>query len=192
MFYSKIIRRGLLASFAAVAMSASAMAQSTILIVDQNRVLRDSEVGKHIKRQLESIGKSMESEMKASTQPLTSERDRLVNELKTMDASAMQTRPDLQKRAQDLMQKGQKQQVEAAYKQRELQITEGKALKQVNDRLAKILETIVAERGADIILDRGVVIYGGKTADVTDTVLSRLNSQMRTVTVARERLPRKQ
>jgi len=192
MSYSKLIRRGLLAGFAAVAMSATAMAQSTILIVDQNRVLRDSEVGKHIKRQLESIGKSMESEMKASTQPLTSERDRLVNELKTMDAAAMQSRPDLQKRAQDLMQKGQKQQVEAAYKQREMQVTEAKALQKVNERLAKILETIVAERGADIILDRSVVIYGGKTADVTDTVLSRLNSQMRTVTVARERLPRKQ
>lgn len=191
MSYTKLIRRSLLAGFAAVAMSATAMAQSTILIVDQNRVLRDSEVGKHIKRQLESIGKSMESEMKASTQPLTSERDRLVNELKTMDASALQSRPDLQKRAQDLQQKGQKQQVEAAYKQREIQITEAKALKQVNERLAKILETIVAERGADIILDRSVVIYGGKTADVTDTVLSRLNSQMRTVTVARERLPRK-
>ena len=181
-----------MAGFAAVAMSASAMAQSTILIVDQAKVLRESEVGKHIKRQLESIGKSMESEMKASTQPLTSERDRLVNELKTMDASALQSRPDLQKRAQDLQVKGQKQQVEAAYKQREMQITEAKALKKVNERLAKILEAIVAERGADIILDRSVVIYSGKTADVTDTVLSRLNSQMRTVTVSRERLPRKQ
>lgn len=192
MSYSKIIRRTLMAGFAAVAMSASAMAQSTILIVDQAKVLRESEVGKHIKRQLESIGKSMESEMKASTQPLTSERDRLVNELKTMDASALQSRPDLQKRAQDLQVKGQKQQVEAAYKQREMQITEAKALKKVNERLAKILEAIVAERGADIILDRSVVIYSGKTADVTDTVLSRLNSQMRTVTVSRERLPRKQ
>lgn len=176
---------------AIIALSGTAYAQSTILIVDQNRVLRDSTVGKHVKRQIESIGKSMEAEMKSQASPLTSERDRLVNELKTMDKSALASRPDLQKRAQDLMQKGQKQQIEAQYKQRELAITEQKALKKINDQLAKILEKIVAERKADIILDRSVVIYSGKTADVTDTVLSRLNSQMRTVTVTRERLPRK-
>lgn len=186
------IRRSMVAAIALFAMSATAMAQSTILVVDQSRVLRDSAVGKHIKVQLESIGKSMESELKASVQPLTSERDRLVGELQNMDAKALESRPDLQQRAQDLVQKGQKQQVEAAYKQREMAITEQKALKQVNDRLATILEALVKERGADIVLDRSVVIYSGQAADITDTVISRLNSQMRTVSVVRERLPRKQ
>jgi len=192
MSFKTAFTRVVIGAAATLVMSASAFAQSTILIVDQGRVIRDSEVGKHIARQLESIGKSMESEMKASTAPLTSERDRLVAELKNMDASAVQSRPDLQQRAKDLVTKGQKQQLEAAYKQRELAITEQKALKQVNEKLAKILEAIVAERGADIILDRSLVIYGGKTADVTDTVVSRLNSQLRTVTVTRERLPRTQ
>jgi len=192
MSFKTAFTRVAIGAAATLVISASAFAQSTILIVDQGRVIRDSEVGKHIARQLESIGKSMESEMKASTAPLTSERDRLVAELKNMDASAVQSRPDLQQRAKDLVTKGQKQQLEAAYKQRELTITEQKALKQVNEKLAKILEAIVAERGADIILDRSLVIYGGKTADVTDTVVSRLNSQLRTVTVTRERLPRTQ
>ncbi len=191
MSIQKTIGRLAFGAFAIIAMSSTAMAQSTILIVDQNRVLRDSEVGKHIKRQMESIGKSMEAELKASSSPLTSERDRLMAELKSMDADALKSRPDLQKRAQDLVQKGQKTQVEAKYKQAELQITEQKALKQVNQRLAKILEKLVAERGADVILDRSLVIYGGKTSDVTDTVLSRLNAEMRTVSVVRERLPRK-
>lgn len=186
----KILRRtftGLAVSFAFTAM---AFAQSTILVVDQGRVLRDSSVGKHISAQIESIGKSMESELKASASPIQSERDRLMTELKSMDAAALQSRPDLQKRAQDLMEKGQKTQVEAAYKQRELQVTEAKAMKQVNEKLATILEAVVAERKADIILDRSLVIYGGKSTDITDTVISRLNSQMRTVSVVRERLPR--
>ena len=179
---------GVAASFA---FSAVAFAQSTILVVDQNRVLRESAVGKHVATQIQSIGKTMESEMKAKATPIQSERDRLVAELKNMDQSALQSRPDLQKRAQDLVEKGQKTQVEAAYMQRELQITEAKAMKKVNERLAKILEKLVAERGADIILDRSLVIYGGKTSDITDTVVSRLNNEMRTVSVVRERLPRK-
>ena len=61
----------------------------------------------------------------------------------------------------------------------------------VNESLATILEAIVAERNADVILDRSLVIYGGKSTDITETVISRLNSKIRTVSVVRERLPRK-
>ena len=187
----KIIRRTFMGALASLALSSAAFAQSTILVVDQGRVIRESSVGKHIAAQIKSIGSSMESELKASATPIQSDRDRLMNELKNMDAAALQSRPDLKKRAQDLMEKGQKTQVEAAYKQRELQVTEAKAMKQVNEKLAKILEAVVAERNADVILDRSLVIYGGKSTDITDTVISRLNSQMRTVSVVRERLPRK-
>ena len=185
------IRRALIGAVASFAFASVAFAQSTILVVDQGRVLRDSSVGKHIAKQVETIGKSMQSELTATASPIKSDRDRLMAELKSMDAAALKGRPDLQKRAQDLMVKGKKTQMEAAYKQRELQITEAKAMKQVNEKLAKILEKVVAERGADIILDRSLVIYGGKSTDITDTVISRLNSQMRTVSVIRERLPRK-
>ena len=189
--FNKIMRIAVVSTMAIFAMSANAFAQSTILVVDQARVLRESEVGKHITRQLESIAKSMDSEVKASTSPIKSERDRLVAELKSMDAAAIQSRPDLKTRANTLVEKQQKAQVDVAYKQRELAITEQKALKKVNDQLATILEAIVAERNADVVLDRSLVIYG-QPADITDTVISRLNSQMRTVSVVRERLPRTQ
>jgi outer membrane protein len=191
MSLTKTLRGAAIGVVASLAFAGSALAQSTILVVDQGRVIRESSVGKHIAAQMKSIGASMESELKASATPIQSERDRLMAELKNMDAAALKSRPDLQKRAQDLMEKGQKTQVEAAYKQRELQVTEAKAMKQVNEKLAKILEAVVAERNADVILDRSLVIYGGKSTDITDTVISRLNSQMRTVSVVRERLPRK-
>ncbi len=176
--------------FLSLVFAASAQAQTTILVVDQNRVMRESNVGKHLQRQIESIGKSMENEMKSSTQPLVSERDRLVTELKNIGADGLKNRPDLKQRAISLQEKGSKQQMEAAYKQRELQITEQKAVKKVNDQLGTILKQIVQERNADVILDRSLVIYSGDSADITDTVISRLNSKMSTVSVVRERLPR--
>ncbi len=189
MLNSKLFSRLLLTFMASLVFAAPAMAQSTILIIDQKRIMRESEVGKHINRQLDSIAKTMESEIKATAQPYASERERLVNELNAIGQEGLKTRPDLQKKAQDLVAKGQKAQNEAAYKQRELQVTEAKALQAVNTKLAEILKTIVAERNADVVLERSVVIYGDG-ADVTDTVISRLNSQMRTVTVTRERIPR--
>jgi outer membrane protein len=171
--------------------SGAAMAQTTILIVDQNKVLRDSEVGKHVQRQIESIGKQMDSELKAQVTPLVSERDKLLTELKSMSADALKSRPDLQQRAVSLQEKGEKSKLEAAYKQKELQITEQKAISKINEKLSVVLKTIVKERKADLILDRSLVIYNGKSVDITDDVISRLNSQMKTVAVTRERLPRK-
>ena len=189
MYKIKFIRQFILAFIASLAFAGVAAAQSTILVIDQQRIMRESEVGKHINRQLESIAKTMQSELKATAQPYESERTRLISELNAIGESGLQSRPDLQKKALDLRAKGQKAQTEAAYKQRELQITESKALQQMNNKLAEILKAVVTERNADVVIERSVVIYGDG-ADVTDTVISRLNSQLRTVSVTRERLPR--
>jgi len=188
---SNIYKSLAVAILAVIVFSSAAMAQTTILVVDQARVLRDSDAGKHVQRQMKSIATQMDAEIKAQVQPLASERDNLVAELKNMSMEALKTRPDLQQRAQDLQTKGQKSQVEAAYKQKELEVTRQKALNKINAKLEAILEAIVKERNADVILDRSLVIYSGKTADITDVVISRLNAQMRTVSVVRERIPRK-
>lgn len=175
---------------ASIVFSANAMAQSTVLVVDQSRVIRNSDVGKHIQRQLESIAKQMGTELQSQLNPLATERDKLMNELKNMSVDALKSRPDLQKRAQSLREKVENSKREEAYKQRELQVTEKKALAKVNDKLMTILDTIVKERNADVLLDRSLVIYTSPSNDITDTVISRMNSQMRTVSVIRERLPR--
>ena len=76
------------------------------------------------------------------------------------------------------------------YKQNELKLTESKAIEKVNVHLREVLKAVVEERNADVVLERSLVIYGDP-ADVTDTVISRLNSKVKTVPVTRERLPRK-
>lgn len=181
--------RTIIAAAAALLVTASAFAQSTILVVDQGRILRESEVGKHINRQLESIAKTMESELKSAVSPLEAEGKTLQAEIQALGQANLATRPDLQSRLQNFAGKSKTQQVEAVIKQRELQQTERVAFAKVSQQLEGILKVVVAERNADVVIDRSAVIYG-KPADVTDLVLSRLNSQMRTVQVTRERLPR--
>ena len=190
MSLTKNFLRVMLGLTAAVLFSASALAQSTILVVDTGRVLRDSEVGKHIKRQLETIGKSMESEAKAKASPLESKGKSLEAQLKGKTMASLQSDTALQAQIQSFKKDQQAVQVDLAYKQKEMQLTEGKAVQKVQERLRVILKAIVAERNADVVLERSLVIYGDPV-DVTDTVISRLNSQMKTVPVTRERLPRK-
>ena len=175
---------------AAVLLSATALAQSTILVVDTGRVLRDSDVGKHIARQLETIGKSMEAEAKAKASPLESKSKSLEAQLKGQTAQTLQTNTALQQQIRSFREDQQKVAIDVQYKQQEMKITEAKAVQKVQERLRVILKAIVAERNADVVLERSLVIYGDPV-DVTDTVISRLNSQMKTVPVTRERLPRK-
>jgi len=157
-----------IAGFAlAIAFAGTSFAQSTILVVDTQKVLKDSIVGQHVARQLETIYTSASSEIKAKLSPLETKA-------KSLQAQADQ----------------QKLQVEQYYTQQELKITEAKALGQVSKRLKVIIDQIAKERNADVVLEKSLVIYGGP-ADVTDIVISRLNSQLTTVPVTRERLPRK-
>ena len=186
----KFIRATLFGAALSLCFTSLAYAQgSTILVVDTKRVLTESEVGKHIARQLESIGKSMESEAKAKASPLESKGKSLEAQLKGATRASLQADTALQQQIKTFREDQQKVAIDVQYKQRELQITEAKAVQKVNERLRTILKTIVTERNADVVLERSLVIYG-EPADVTDTVIQRLNSQMRTVAVTRERLPR--
>ena len=185
LFFSRLA----IAVLATVLIAGAANAQ-TVIVIDGQKVLRESDVGKHVRRQLESIKSQMESEAKSSSTPLISERDSLMAQLKNMDMATLKSRPDLTKRAQDLQVKGQKQGVEMRYKQQELLVTEQKAFVKVAEKVDSIIKQLAAEKNASVVLDKSSTIFTAGSVDMTSTVLSRLNSQMKTTSVVRERLPR--
>ena len=175
----------------AAAFAGTSFAQSTILVVDTQKVLKDSIVGQHVARQLETIYTSAGSEMKAKRSPLESKAKSLQAQIKNKGSvEALRSDASLQAQAKSFQEDQQKLQVEQYYTERELKITEAKAVNQINKRLGVIINNIAKERNADVVLEKSLVIYGGP-ADVTDLVITRLNSQMKTVSVSRERLPRK-
>ena len=175
----------------AVAFAGVSFAQSTILVVDTQKVLKESIVGKHVARQLETIYTSASSEMKAKRSPLETKAKSLQAQVKTKaSVEALRADTGLQAQARSLQVDQQKLQIEERYTAQELKITEAKALGLVSKRLQTIIDQIAQERNADVVLEKSLVIYGGP-ADVTDVVISRLNSQLTTVPVTRERLPRK-
>ena len=175
----------------AIAFSTASHAQSTILVVDTGRVIKESIVGQHVARQLETIYTSANSEIKAKRSPLESKVKSLQSQIQSKGSiEAVRTDTALRAQAQALQTDQQKLKLEEYYTANELKITEEKALRQVSQRMKIIIDQIAKERNADVVLEKSLVIYGGP-ADVTDTVISRLNSQLTTVPVTRERLPRK-
>lgn len=177
---------------AATAMTtATAFAQSVVLVVDTAKIYTDSAVGQHIERQIATMANSTMTQLEAKQTPLQTRGKSLITQMdgKTREqiASDAALVSELQKQQKDEMQLQQ----EAAIAQREIQVAKIKAVQLVDAKVSSIIQKIVTERNADIVLDRANVIYGAP-ADITTDVISRLNAEMTTVPVVREKLPLQQ
>lgn len=182
------------ASFAlgiALALSASALAQGQphpaapaqgipaprILVIDRQALLRASNVGQDIARQVQGFTKSAEAELKGEGEGLRREEHDLQQQVAILA-------PDV--RAQKIKAFEAKQ---AAFQQRvqqkQNQIRYGVALaqRQVETVAGPIVQAIMQERGANLLLDRQAVVIGAPGLDVTKVAIDRLNQKLPSVKV---------
>lgn len=181
----KAVAGGAIALFA----TATTFAQSTVLVVDTAKVYADSQVGQHIERQMTSMATTTKSQLEAQGMPLQTRGKSLMTQMDGKTREQISGNPTLVSQLQQQQKDEQKLQQDAAIAQRELQIAKLKAVQLVDAKVSSIIKKIVEERNADIVIDRANVIYGAP-ADITTDVLTRLNAQMKTVPVTREKLPR--
>lgn len=148
-----------------------------IIVVDRAAILRGSSVGQDIVRQVQAYTTTAEKEFKA-------EQDALQKESQTLQQQVAILAPDV--RAQKIKAFQAK---EAAFKQkvetRQSLIQGGvlKARQQVESALGPILQGIMQERGANILLDRAAIVLGMVDIDVTQLTIQRLNQKLPTVKV---------
>jgi outer membrane protein len=64
-----------------------------------------------------------------------------------------------------------------------------KARQQVEQALGPILQAIMTERGANLLLDRNAVVLGTVDVDITSVAITRLNQKMPAVKVVPTPLP---
>ena len=174
---------------AVIAMAAPANAQTNVLIMNEERIVAESQVGQHIATRMQAIRAEMDGELQALLTPIQEESDRLNAETASLTPEAIQARPDLMQRIQAL--NAQAQQAEALRQRlaQELQTTQRQAMRPVLEALQAVLQEVVAERGAQILIDRSAVVYADPAIDVSDSVIERLNQRLPTTAVNRVRLP---
>ena len=191
----KIIRLAVFAIAASFAMASAALAQSNILVVDTNKVIFESDVGKYAEAQLKSIGQTMTSELKSQMSPLKAKEDTLNTALagKTSMAEIQQTlqaRPDLQQAVKDLKVGEVKMAQEQKIKSVEMTRTQQKTYGAIAEKVQEIIDRVALQRGADIVVDINSTLYASSAVNITDTVMSQINAEMKTVSVQWERIPR--
>jgi outer membrane protein len=180
----------LLAGSFLLALSISVQASATtVLVMDTDRVLNTSAVGTHIRERLTAIGEEITTELtteetsvRTEVEAFNTETADKTEEQIAADEALSSRRAELQNR---VIQLGVSQQV----KERELAATRNAALEPVHAALQAVLEEVVAEKSADVLVERSLLIYVGEGADITDEVIEKLNARMTEVPVERVRLP---
>jgi outer membrane protein len=162
---------------------------TTVLVLDTERVLNTSAVGQHIRERLTAIGEEIGAELEGEEASVRTDVEAFNNETAgrseeeiAADTALAGRREALQGRVIDL---GVSEQV----KQRELTATRNAALEPVHTALQELLQQVVEEKNADILIERNLLIYVGEGTDITNEVIEQLNQRMSTVEVERVRLP---
>jgi Skp family chaperone for outer membrane proteins len=162
---------------APAAAATGAVPAPKIIVVDRQAILRGSSVGQDIVRQVNGYTQQAEREFKAQQQSLQKESQTLQQQVAILapDVRAQKIR------AFQAKETAFKQKVEA----RQALIQGGviKARQQVEAALGPILQGIMQQRGANILLDRAAIVLGMVDIDVTQLTIQRLNQKLPTVKV---------
>lgn len=166
---------------AAAQEAAAPAAQNTpapkILVIDRTAILRASKVGQDIARQVKGYTDAAEKEFKG-------ESDSLKNEGQALQQQLAILAPDV-KRKKIAAFEGKQASFQRRVQLRQEQIQGGvmNARQQVERALGPILQGIMAERGANLLLDRSAIVLGTVDVDVTGLAVDRLNKKMPMVKV---------
>ncbi len=184
----------LLAAFAlavtSVMAAAPAMAQGTkIIVVDQTRVLRESQAGKDIASKIKTIEGQMQRELEPTANSLETMGKSLEAKTANMTPEAMRADESVKSEARNFRTKLADLSKEREKRATELAMTERKASIAFSQALGPVLQQVMQEEQADIMMSASDVMIAGGSTDVTDKVIEKLNASTSSIAVTRERLP---
>ncbi|MFH1518805.1 MAG: OmpH family outer membrane protein [Pseudomonadota bacterium] len=184
-----LVALSLMVTGAAVAVPAAVAQGTTVVMIDEGRLLTESKAGKDIQTKLSSLETQMKNELEPTRATLETDGKALQTKIegKTREAVAADTAlvaqlTAYQKRANEFAQKRQ-------IVSQEFQLTERKALVDFNRAIEPALMEVVNEKKAQVVMSKGQVIYSADTVDVTGLVISKLDAKTPTIAVTRQRVP---
>lgn len=174
------------ASLAAVPQAAFAQAaQSAIIVVDMDRVGADSAAGKGAQTQLKAKLDGVQNRAKTLGDQFRTEAENLQKARASMAQDAFQAKvKDLQAReasaSNELRNREQDYARSLAY-----------VRKQIFDAVNPIIQQLMRERGAQVVITRDATLATVASIDVTNEVITRLNAKLPSVSITPPAAPAK-
>lgn len=155
-----------------------------ILVIDRTAILRGSKVGENIAKQVKAYTEAAEKEFKGESNSLKAEGQKLQQQLAILAPNVKKQKIAAFEKRQSAFQK------KVQERQDEIQGGVVQARQEVEKALGPILQGIMSERGANLLMDRSAIVLGTVDIDVTALAIDRLNKKMSTVKVSLVKPPK--
>jgi outer membrane protein len=165
------------------AAATSAVQSPRIVVIDRQQLLQRSAAGKDIFTQTQTLSKQLETQLRTEEGQLQTEATQLQQQMAIMAADVRA------QKEKDFNSKQQAFQTKVQQRQAQIQASFNQAARQVEVALDPILQAIMKERGANMVLDRSAVIVATSDVDVTSLALQRLDRALPRVKVDLAPLP---
>jgi outer membrane protein len=157
-----------------MAFAQAAAAPTSIIVVDMDRVGAESAAGKSGQTQLKAKVDSLQARGKSLADQLRSEEETL---LKARQANTMAPEA-FQAKVKDLQTKQNNARTELGNRENELQRSQAAVRQQIFNAVGPIIQAVMRERSASIVLTRDAALAVAPTLDVTAEVIRRLDAAL--------------
>jgi outer membrane protein len=178
-----MMKKTLLGALLVVAASVTALAANPpppppqkILLIDRQAILRFSKVGQDVARQIETMGNQAKGEIAGQQKALQAEAQQLQQQIAILAADAKA------KKVQAFEAKQAGMQAAAQRKEQAIQGGFMTAQQTIAKTLEPILQNLMQQRGANMILDKNALVYASPQAvqafDITQPAIEQLNQKL--------------
>ncbi|HET7084903.1 MAG TPA: OmpH family outer membrane protein [Rhizomicrobium sp.] len=147
--------------------------QAKIVVIDRGAIMQFSKVGQDIAKQMQAYANQAKNDLSAQGKALQAEE-------RTLQQQVAILAPDVkQKRIDAFRAKEQALQGAAQRKDEQLKAAFAQARGAMEQSLGPILQQLVKERGANLVLDKQAVVFANANGfDITGDAINRLNQKL--------------
>lgn len=168
---------------------AAPVSMAQIVVIDSAKIFVDSKAGKDLTAKVNQIGKSMETELTPEKTSLEAEKNALVAKTQGKTREQISSDQALVAQTNAYARKANTFIAKTDKRSRELAATERTALRIFAQKMREATETIRAQKGAKLVLDKSNVYIADASVDITSEVIAELDKTAPTITVTRITLP---
>lgn len=166
-----------IAALVTVAAFTPAHAETTIGVVNTQKIMRESKAAQSVRSQLQAKQKAFQAELDATEKKLLAEDQALVKQRSTMEQAAFE------QKVKDFRARAAAAQREVQTKKIQVDKALAGALENIQNTTVQIVKEVAAEKKITIVVSAAQVLYTESSLDITEEVLKRLNAKLPNVTV---------
>jgi outer membrane protein len=154
-----------------------ALADTATGVVNIGKIMQASKAATSVRSQLQAKQKAFQADLDAKEKALYAEDQALVKQKDGADKAAFE------KKVKDFRAKAATEQRQVQEKKAQLEKSFAGALDEIQKTVTDIVKQVATEKKLNLVVSASQVLYADPALDITDEVLSRLDSKLPSVAV---------